>query len=162
MRKELDTLKTEIERALEDSGFVVFHGIPRLAPPPSLVHWDTERNEDPGMFLDTARKLDVKLVVFHHRSFSREMISRAQETLENCETSRDAQREYERTLKKLSAYEGFTCSLEISFDYQNNTYLYEVMTPWYEEFLEMLDEMEDLQEGLTDDPGPLGGYYSNN
>ncbi|MBM3814568.1 MAG: hypothetical protein FJW20_23325 [Acidimicrobiia bacterium] len=164
MRNDLDSLRSEIEQALTEGRFVVFHGTPRLSEPGKTVHWDQEKYSDPHLFLKIAKDLDAKLVVFHHRSFSGDMVKRVEQILESLELPRDEYRDFERRLKKLSGYEGFICSLEISFDYQGNTYLYDVSTPWYRDFIQIMDEIEEMEEmgPFDDDSEPMGGYFSNN
>jgi hypothetical protein len=44
-------------------------------------------------------------------------------------------------------------------------YLYQVLTPWYEEFLDLLDELDEFEEPESfgdEDDNPLGSYYSQN
>ncbi len=169
MKKELDTLKSEIDKALAAGGFLVYHGLPRLKDPSTMVHWDVEEHADPKEFLQLASAMQVKLVVFHCGTLTSGMVDRAKQQLESLDLSREEQREFERGIKRMRGFEGFICSLELSFDLGNLTYAYESLTPWYREFLSMMDELDEMDAESMDmdpdgeeEPGPMGGYFSNN
>jgi len=159
----LDTLKQEILEYLGSSGFAVFHGVVGGLDGLPLVLWDTERHPDYQMFLEVAQKVGVKLVIFSSREFEGSEVDELIEHLDACELSRDEYREYESRLREIRAYEGVTCSLELSFDVNSRMHVYEVQPDWYEEFLGIEDEIvtrmtdEDIEE---DDS--LGGYFSKN
>ena len=110
----LDTLKGEIEEYLEEQGFAVFRGFPRMLDTLPLVYWDCDRYPDYKAFLTTAKAAAVQLVVYHQQEFSAEQIDNALERLEEVELPREEYRVMERRLKELRVYEGFTCSLELS------------------------------------------------
>ncbi|MGA1997556.1 MAG: hypothetical protein ABSH45_17425, partial [Bryobacteraceae bacterium] len=67
-------------------------------------------------------------------------------------------------LRDLRPHLGVTCSIELAFDYHLRLYVYELQPDWYEEFLEIEDEIvahvSGENEGAED--GGLGGYFSNN
>ena len=163
MDLNLDTLKQEILEYLGSSGFAVFHGVVGGLDGLPLVLWDTERHPDYQMFLEVAQKVGVKLVIFSSREFEGSEVDELIEHLDACELSRDEYREYESRLREIRAYEGVTCSLELSFDVNSRMHVYEVQPDWYEEFLGIEDEIvtrmtdEDIEE---DDS--LGGYFSKN
>lgn len=164
MKQDLHELKLEFERGLQEGGFAVFRGSARAkeaALPP--IFWDSARHADPRAFLEVASALGVKVVVLHVQEFSSEELMEAFEQLSESELPREEAKEMERNLRRFQAYEGFTCALEVSFDYQNETYMFETMTQWYAEFTRMMDDLvedpfgEDAEEG----PGPMG-YFSKN
>ena len=163
MKQDLNSLKLEFERALAEGGFVIFRGIGRLSDQSrSPIYWDSERHADPKRFLEVASALGVKLVVFHDREFSSSEIEEAFERLESRSLPRDEYREVERNLRKLKAYEGFTCVVEVSFDHQGETYLYDLSTPWYDEFMTILDGLDDAEsDGRDEGQGPMGFYSQN-
>ena len=165
MRQDLDTLKQEVESGLKGHGFVVFRGQFRGGEGLGEIYWDSDRYPQPHDFLEAAATLGVKVMVFHDRVLTDSMLTEAVEKLDALQMPRDEYREMERSIRKLEGYAGFTCSLQLSFDYENNTYLYEARTSWYEEFLSLLDDLDDAldaADGPPDEPGPLGGYFSNN
>ncbi len=66
-------------------------------------------------------------------------------------------------MRQLRAYEGFTCSVELSFTLEGRIYLYESHTEWYAALNEILAEL-DAASGNEDEAedGSMGGYFSNN
>lgn len=162
MSLNLDELKTEVLQNLEKQGFVVFHGYSRLADTDSFVAWDTERQPSYQKFLDAAKKAGVALIVYHHREFTQAHVDEAAERLEACDFSVEEQRAMERRLRELRAYEGFTCALELSFDLNGRVYLFNLRAEWYEDYLDLLEEMDAAMADEEDDDEPMGGYYSRN
>lgn len=162
MNLNLDTLKTEILDFLTGQGFVVFHGYSRLADSDSFVAWDTDRHADYRMFLDAARRAGIKLVVYHHREFTAEHLEEASERLEECDLSAEERRNIERRLRDLGGYEGFTCALELSFDYENRIYLFNLRAEWYEDYLDLLEEIDASVPEDDSDDDSIDGYFSRN
>jgi hypothetical protein len=161
--KNFDSLKTEIQQYLEEQGFAVFHGYSRAFSDSTLVDWDAERYPDFRQFLHIAQQLDVRLIVFHHREFSGESVEELLDRLEQADLPRDEKRAYERRVKEISVYKGFTCALELSFDHQGRAYLFDLRTPWFEELEEIGDEIDTaLPEEDPEQDGPIGGYFSRN
>jgi hypothetical protein len=163
----LDTLKREILGYLDEAGFAVFHSSPGgLEGASSMVFWDSEHHPDYQMFLDVARKTGIKLILFGSREFEASDIDELVEQLDASDIPREEQREFRSRLRNLRSYEGQTCSIELAFDYNQRLYVYEVQPDWYEEFLEVDDEIlarvtDELEAGEDDDE-PLGGYFSKN
>jgi hypothetical protein len=166
--KDLEAIKTQIEEVLGASGVVVFRGRSRESEPLNLaINWDTGQHPDPKGFLDAAMALGVKVIVYHHQVFSQDLIDLAQDNLESAELPVEDRRDYERTLRRLKGYVGFTASVELSFDLDGQTYFYSLAAPWYDELQNMMDDIDAI-EGLGgygdagEDDGPLGGYFSQN
>jgi hypothetical protein len=163
---DLDTLKSEILQYLEASGFAIFRSHPGELEGLPLVCWDSERFPDYRMFLETAQKVNARLILFAAREFEAIEMEEELEELEDCDLTRDDRREFERRLREFRKHEGVTCSLELGFDHNSRLYVYEVRPDWYDEFLELSDEIaaslpehrEDGEEGGTG----MGGFYSNN
>lgn len=161
MARDLETLRTEILAYFEQSGITVFYGYHRVADSLIQVYWDTERHPDFREFLETGRKSGAKLVVFNHQAFSLDQIEEALEQLEDCDFTREEKRTYEKRLRQLQAYEGFTCSIELSFAMEGRIYLYELHTEWYQALNDILAELDVLRDD-SDEDGSIGGYYSKN
>jgi hypothetical protein len=162
---DLDTLKQEIVAYLDASSFAVFRSHPGGLEGLPLVCWDCERFPDYRMFLDTAQKMNVQLILLAAREFESSEIDDEIEELEACDLPREEARAIEVRLAKFRKHEGQTCSLELAFDYNSRMYVYEVHPDWYEEFLEMSEEIAELQDtaGSEDeDESGMGGFYSNN
>jgi hypothetical protein len=159
----LDTLKREILGYLESRDLAVFRSTPGTLEDHQMVLWDSEHYPDYQMFLDTAIKTGVKLILFATREFEAGDIDDLLEQIEELGMDRDQQRDYEARLRKLRIYEGVTCSLELAFNHNNTLYVYELQPDWYEEFLVAEDEIASaLAEGDSDEGDSLGGYYSKN
>jgi hypothetical protein len=159
----LDTLKREILDSLEGGGFAVFRGSPGGLEGLPMVLWDVEHYPDYQMFLDTARKTGATLIVFASREFQASDVDDLLEQLEDCDLSRDEQRDYERRLRELRIFEGVTCSLEIAFDHNSRLYVYEVQPDWYDDFLNLEEEITSrLEDNDLDTGNSLGGYFSKN
>jgi hypothetical protein len=160
----LDTLKREILEYLEGSGFTVFHSSPGGLDNQPMVLWDAERFPDYRMFLDVARQLGCKLVCFASRELQPEEIDDLLLQIDESTIERDEARDYQSRLRGLRTYEGVTCALELAFDYASRLYVYDVQPDWYEEFLNIEDEiMSQFETGDdVDDSDSLGGYYNKN
>jgi hypothetical protein len=162
MNSDFDTLKTEILDYLEKGGFVVFHGLSRLGDPAPSIHWDAARFPDFKLFLDSAKQAGAGLIVFHHRQFAAEDIDEGLEELEESGLPVEEQRSIEHRLHEMRAFEGFTCALELSFDLQGRTYIFNLRAEWYEDFLDAVDEIESSLADEGEDGEAMGGYFSRN
>jgi hypothetical protein len=164
MKLDLDRLKVEIEEHLKAQEFVVFNGHSRVGSSSPFVYWDTEQCPDYKVFLEVARQLGVRLIVFHHREFGQDYVDDAMDRLEAAELPHDEQRPLERRLLALRDYEGFTCHLELSFDHQLRVYYFSLRTEWYEDLLDILDEIDASFPEPDEEEGdePMGGYFSRN
>jgi beta-phosphoglucomutase-like phosphatase (HAD superfamily) len=101
MSKELDSIKRDIDAALGQGGFVVYHGLPRDDEHLSPIRWDAVNHPDPALFLKAAAELGVRLIVSSERTFSEEMLSDAQSQLETAAVPREERREMERSVRRL-------------------------------------------------------------
>lgn len=160
----LDTLKREILEYLETADFAVFHSSPGGLEGLPMVLWDVPKHPDYQLFLDVARKGGAKLVIFAAREFEAAELDELVDQMEDCDLSREEQREYEARLRELRIYEGVTCTLELAFDYNSRLYVYEVQPDWYEEFLGLEEEITSrfADENGADSGESLGGYFSKN
>lgn len=163
MNLNLDTLRTEILEYMEAEGFVIFHGYSRLAETDSFVAWDTDRLPDFKTFLSAAKNAGVRLIVFHYRQFSAAHLDDASERLDEGELGVEERRNAERRLRELGEYEGFTCAIELSFDYQGRVYLFSIRADWYDEYLDLVEDLDAaLPDEDEDEDDSMGGYYSRN
>lgn len=164
MKQNLDVLKTEIRDYLEAAHFNVYYGYSRMMDTLPIVFWDVDRYPDYKMFLRTAEGTQVKLIVLHTREFSAVFVDNALERLEDSDMDPDEQRTTERRLKQMRAYDGFTCAIELSFDLQSRAYIFELRTEWYDEFSDILEDIDSAfpDDEDDDDEDPIGGYFSKN
>lgn len=163
MDLNLDTLKREILDYLASAGLAVFRGSPGGLEGMPMVLWDVDQYPDYQMFLEVARQCGARLVIFAAREFAASDLEELQEQIDECDLPRDEQREYESRLRELRIHEGVTCSLELAFDCDSRLYVYEVQPDWYEEFLNLEEEISSrLGEDELDAGDSLGGYFSKN
>ncbi len=156
----LETLKREILDYLERSEFAVFYSNPGGLESMPLVLWDVARFPDYRMYLDVARQAGVKLVLFAAAELESHDLDELKTQIEEGGLSREDTREYLSRLRSFRSHEGSICSLELAFDYNSRLYVYDVQPDWYEEFLNLEDEiMAELPELGDDD---MGGYFSKN
>ena len=161
MDVNLDTLKGEILEYLEAGGFAVFHSTPGGLEGMPLVVWNAETFPDYQMFLETAKSVEARLVLFATSEFAAEEIDSALEELESCDMERDERRDLETRLNDLRPFAGVTCSLELAYDYQSRYYVYEIRPDWYDDFLSISDEIDSHMPAGDDNSLP-GGYFSKN
>jgi hypothetical protein len=165
MKTNLDTLKDEVEKYLVEQGFNVFYGQSRLLDSLPIIYWDCDSYPDFRKYLAVAKSAEAKLVVFHHHEFTPDNIDDALDRLEAAGMPPEESRTIERRLKELRKYEGFTCALELSFDYQGRIYVFDLCTEWYDELSDILEEIDmfSLDEDEDEDnEGHIGGYFSQN
>ncbi len=162
MALDLETLRTEIQAYLDDAGTAVFHGYHRMSDTLNQVSWDTERHPNFREFLGAAHKAGAKLIVFYHQAFSLDQIDEALDQLEDSDFTREEKRNFETRLRQLRDYEGFTCSVELSFCMDGRIYIYEMHTDWYEALNDILAELEITVGEEEEDDSTLGGYFSKN
>ena len=165
MKLNLDVLKTEIRDYLESRKLPIFHGYSRAIDTLPIVFWDTDRYPDHKQFLATAEAAGAKMVVLHSRDFSSLLVDNALQQLNDTDFAPEDRRAIERRLRDLRAYDGFTCAIELSFDQDSRVYMYELRTEWYEEFSDLLDEIDAAMpdgDDDDDDEGSIGGYFSKN
>ena len=129
-----------------------------------MAYWDTARVPEFQSFLAAARQAGAKMVVFNQVQFFEGMVEDALEQLEECELPVEERRGYERRLREMSAFRGFTCALELSFDSEARTFVYEVQADWYADFLRIVDDLDSYShEGEEEgEEGSMGGYFSRN
>jgi hypothetical protein len=163
MKPNLDGLKTEIEHYLEESGMGVFYGHARSLESLPAVYWDCAKYPDYKQFVQAARIAGVKLIVFHQSEFSSHQIDDALEQLTACDLPREEHLDFEQRLKELRAYDGLVCSIELSFDHENNVFVFDLRTEWYDELTDIVDEIQVLtSEPDNNDDTPMSGYFSRN
>ncbi len=163
MSLDLDAVKRDVLEYLRAQDFVVFHGYSRLADVDSFVAWDTDRLPDFHTFVDAAKKAGIRLMVYHFRDFTQTHIDEASDRLEGADFPAEDQRGIERRLRDLRAYVGFTCAVELSFDHDGRVYLFNLRSEWYEDYLDLLEEIDAaLPPDEDEDDDSMGGYYSRN
>jgi hypothetical protein len=162
MKQNLDTLRTEIDAYLKQAGFVVFYGMSRSIDDIPEIDWDTVHYPDYKQFLDVAKQMGAKLIVLHFREFDSDIIESALDRLESTTFEFEDSRHIETRLRELNMYDGFTCVIELSFDYEDVMYMFELRTDWYNELNDILEQLDMAPDDDDSDDETFGGYYSRN
>lgn len=164
MKPNLEALRAEIPEYLDSRELIAFRGYTRSPNDAAVVEWDCERFPDYKAFVAVAEKLGVKLIVFRDQEFHEFLVEAALEDLEDSDLPFDDRRDLERRLREFRNYAGFTCAIEMTFEYQSTLYSFELRTEWYRDFQQLSDELDtfiDDGDGGEDEP-PIGGYFSHN
>ena len=162
MRPNLDSLAQEIQQYLASENLIVYRSMSRAMEGTRFIDWDVEQEPDFRRFLECAQALGVRLIHYHTRDFQSHHRDEALAMLEDLGLAREAKRDIEHRIRDLAMYEGFISTVELTFDYEGRIYLYELQTEWYEEWLDIVDELEmDSDDEPGEGPG-FGGFYSNN
>lgn len=162
MHSNLDSVAEEIQQYLETEHFIVFRAMSRAMDEGNYVYWDVNKQPDFRRFLECALQLGVRLVHFHSREFRQQHREDALEILEETDLTREEKRDLQRRIKELAIYEGFTCTIELTFDFEGRVYVFELQTDWFEEWQDILDELQVSGPEMGEDEGGYGGFYSNN
>ena len=169
MDLNLDALKEEILRFLDASQFAVFRGHAGALDEIPVITWDSESFPDYRMFLDAASRSGEKVIIFIAAVFDDEDIADVEADVELSGLDREHVRSIEQRLNRFRSYIGKTCFIQIAFDHHSRLYVYEMQPDWYNEYLELTDELDvmlphehehDEEDGGDDET--LGGFYSNN
>jgi|SRR5581483_7349554 len=160
-KPNLDKLRADVERYAEEAGMALFYGDWRNLESLPTVDWDSEQFPDFRSFLQVARAAEVRLIVFHQHEFSSVLTEEALERLADCELPAGESQELQERLSEMEAYNGSVCEVQLSFDHAGRVFLFTLRPDWYEEFAEILDEIQ-LATPEPEDDSTIGGYYSNN
>lgn len=165
MSNELDKLREQIHSYLREEGFIVFQGYSRLMETGPMIQWDSHHYPDFRLFLECAKALGAKLIVFHHRELDSDFIDEALADLEVADLPDGESRRLGQRLAELRVWEGFTSFVELSFSHANQVYAFVLRADWYEEIVEIADEIDDYLSGDEpegDSPDSIGGFFSRN
>ncbi len=161
MKSNLDTLCSEIQEYLRSHGIAIFHGTPRGGEDIASVFWDTKQHPDFRLYVQAAQAAGARIVTIHANQFSEDALDDAQERLDQSTVSREERRSIEQRLREMRAYTGFTCQIELSFDIAPRVYIFDLRTDWYDDFHDLLYQIDDAYDDGEDEE-PLGGYFSKN
>jgi hypothetical protein len=161
MRANLQGLCREVSEHLAERQLAIFRSYPRSADVGSdAIYWDVDQHPDFREFIDAATTAGARMITFYSRQFSTDILDRALERLEQSAMDRAKRRALERDLTEMRPYEGFICQVELSFTDGHRTYIFDQATPWYDEMMDLIDQIEETDP--AEDDNPLAGYYSNN
>ncbi len=165
MAIDLEKTRVDVETYLQEKGIPVFFGYDQMTESMIHVSWDTDKHPDFRDFVGTAASAGVKLMVFHSESFSESSIDEALDQLEVCDFSREEKKNYEKRLKALQGYEGFTSLISLSYTLDGRVYQFELHSDWHDTLEDIWMELDAASSDLADEEhgeGPVSGYFSNN
>lgn len=163
-------LRDDILTFLEKEGTPVFHVEPEMWPDNVDIWWDTKRYPDFKAFLSVAKASGAKIVLFFEQELTEEMIQATEDSLEVAGMEPEEFRKYSRQLAEYRNYIGFITRIGLGFQQDKFLYWYEAQSPWYVEYMEMVEDLTMMGFGggmplddEDDDADPRhGGYFSNN
>src|SRR5260370_20153316 len=144
MKPNLDTLKSEIEHYLEESGLAVFYGYSRVMDSMAVVYWDCDQYPDYTLFVKAARAAGAKVMVLHQLEFHAEQLDDALEQLQECDLPREEHDEFERRLNEMRIYGGFIFSIALFFSHERRVVFFYLRRGWDDENTEMVYELQIL------------------
>jgi hypothetical protein len=163
MSNNLEALKESILDELKQREFVIFYGQGRAME--DFIMWDSGRYPDYRLFLQAAQMAEVKLMVFHERELTEENLSELNDQLEEADLPIEEEQALRRRVRELGRHMGMLTGVELSFDYHGRVYMFELNSDWYEEYLDLRDEIEGsmyFPEEDEDEESMGGGYFSRN
>lgn len=166
-------LKDDILKYLRSEGLAIFQAEPDTGPTERSIWWDTKGSPDYKEFVAAARAVGAKMILFFDEELEGEEIFEVEEALEAAELEPEHYREYARRIGELRSYVGFTSRVCIGFASDGYFYWYDLEAAWYEDFMDLLDELhlagighgdpDDFDEDDDEDEvPPRGNFYSNN
>jgi hypothetical protein len=164
MNTDLGALKNAVVEYLAAQQMIAFHSYMRHHEGVPAIGWDSKRYPDFRAFIDTAKRAGIEMVVIRTEHFSEDDIEETLSELGEADLEKSDQRRIERRLGELRGYVGFASNIELSYDYQGRLYFFDLRTDWYDEYLDLHDEIITLLPDPSEsgDDGPVGGYYSRN
>ena len=129
-----------------------------------MVFWDARGYPDYRSFAHAAKQAGAKMMLFAHRELHEPEVDDALEMLKQSTLSRDERRTLERGLDEVRRHLGSTCTLELSFGFEGRMFVFELVTEWYQQFMDYLELLDVAGDDDDDEEEPpsLGGYFSKN
>src|SRR4051812_2080800 len=141
--------------ALKDdmTAFILGNGLSRFSAYVSeemeSVLWETGANADSWKdFVELAKTCGVKFLTFSDDILEKEDIEFLLERMQNAEITLDDELEDARMLRTHSGKLGF---IQLGFPYQGMMFLYEVSTPWYDRYQQLLETSGDFGSIMFDE-----------
>jgi hypothetical protein len=164
----MDRLKTEILDALHASGLPLFYAL-GMPGEEGFVYWDNIQFPDWKQFIDVARQSGATMFLFSSHQLLAEELQAARDMIEDVEMKgldRDGAFEMLDAMRVSLGHEAW---IRLAWQQENRRFAFEVVAPWYSQFLDLLDELNDYLPDLDDEedkdepePGGRGGFYSLN
>ena len=158
---DLDRMRNEMQGYLRLSGLPVFYG---LGGPDeeNYTYWDTRTYPDWRQFMDVAKESGARLLVFSSTVLQVEDVDMALEHLEEAAMEREERSQFLDRLNILRLHEGQAAWVRIAYEHEGRWFAYERIATWYDEYRDMMEEINSCLPDMEEDVEPGPGFYSPN
>jgi hypothetical protein len=112
--------------------------------------------------VDVAKESGARLLIFSSSTLDEDDLDAARERLEDASMDREERDGFLERITVLRRHEGQAAWVRIAYEHEGRWFAYERIAPWYDEYRDMMEEMNsylpDMEEG--EEHGP--GFYSPN
>jgi hypothetical protein len=147
MTDDLHSLKDDM------NAFILGHGMSRfnayVAEELESVLWDASQNPDSWKdFVELAKASGIAFLTVSDDLLEKDDVEFLVERVQNSSMPLDDELEEARWLKQHIGKVGF---IQLGFSYHGTMFLYEVSTPWYDRYQQLLESSEDYGNILLDE-----------
>ncbi len=147
MTDDLHSLKDDM------NAFILGHGMSRfsayVAEDLDSVLWDAAQNPESWKdFVELAKASGIAFLTVSDDLLEKDDVEFLVDRLQNSSTPLDDELEEARWLKSHIGKVGF---IQLGFSYHGTMFLYEVSTPWYDRYQQLLESSEDYGNILLDE-----------
>ncbi len=144
---DLRTLKDDM------NAFILGHGLQRfqayVGEDMQSVLWDGGNNPDAWKdFVELAKAAGVAFLTYSEDALEKEDLDFLLERLQGSEIVLDDELDEARNLRPHAGKLGF---IQLGFSYHGVMYLYEVSTPWYDSYQQILESSDDVGTIILDE-----------
>jgi len=158
---DLDRMRNEMLGYLRQAGLPVFYG---LGGPDeeNFTFWDTRGYPDWRQFVDVAKESGARLLVFSSSALDEADLDMALEHLEETTIDADERHQFQERISGLRRKEGQAAWVRIAYEHEGRWFAYERIAPWYDEFRDMMEEINSYLPDVEEDEDNSPGFYSPN
>lgn len=148
MKKSLEETKKEILEYIKSNGFGVFYGSTRVE---NGVLWNPSQG-DWKNFVNIAKNEDIKTLIYHESMLSEELteLSTAVDEYQiDLDKKEDVQllKEFRSKLESFEEFSEKMAWVHLSWIKEGVQYLLQLTSPWYDEFLEVQEKVQEFLKG---------------
>lgn len=148
MKKSLEETKKEILEYIQSNGFGVFYGSTRVE---NGVLWNPSQG-DWKNFVNIAKNEDIKTLIYHESMLSEEL-TELSTTVDEYQIDLDKKEDVQLLKEfrsKLESFEEFSEKMawvHLSWIKEGVQYVLQLTSPWYDEFLEVQEKVQEFLKG---------------
>jgi len=148
LKKSLEETKKEILEYIKSNGFGVFYGSTRVE---NGVLWNPSQG-DWKNFVNIAKNEDIKTLIYHESMLSEELteLSTAVDEYQiDLDKKEDVQllKEFRSKLESFEEFSEKMAWVHLSWIKEGVQYLLQLTSPWYDEFLEVQEKVQEFLKG---------------